>query len=171
MGRRVSVVVRGQLTERMAAAGARTASALDPGTRQLLTQVDIPNTQHRLLPGMFVYVAFKIGPSGTRWRVPATAVMFNAQGSRGVIVGPGNKLHFQDLVLGRDLGTPIDVPGGLQGDEIIVKQPTASLPAGQGRMPVVAPDQRAHTPVPHRRGPPEHWSARGREGGGQPARG
>ncbi len=140
IGLPVSVVVRGQLMEPMAATVTRTASALDPGTRTLLTQVDIPNTQHRLLPGMFVYVAFKIGPSGTRWRVPATAVMFNAQGSRVVIVGPGNKLHFQDVVLGRDFGTAIDVQGGLQGDEIIVKQPTVSLREGQVVTPVAAPN-------------------------------
>ena len=117
----------------------RTAAALDPGTRTLLTQVDIPNAQHRLLPGMFVYVAFKIGPSGTRWRVPATAVVFNAQGTRVVIVGPGNKLHFQDVVLGRDFGTALDIQGGLRGDETIVKQPTVSLQEGQVVTPVASP--------------------------------
>ena len=85
---------------------------------------------------MFVYVTFKIGPSGTRWRVPATAVIFNAQGTRVVTVGAGNKLHFQDVVLGRDFGTAIDVQGGLQGDELVVKQPTVSLQEGQAVTPV-----------------------------------
>ncbi len=139
IGLPVSVVVRGQLMEPVAATVTRTARALDPGTRTLLTQVDIPNAQHRLLPGMFVYVAFKIGPSGTRWRVPATAVVFNAQGTRVVIVGPGNKLHFQDVVLGRDFGTALDIQGGLRGDETIVKQPTVSLQEGQVVTPVASP--------------------------------
>lgn len=136
VGLPVSVVVRGQIMKPVTATVTRTASAFDPGTRTLLTQVDIPNAGHHLLPGMFVYVTFKIGPSGTRWRVPATAVIFNAQGTRVVTVGAGNKLHFQDVVLGRDFGTAIDVQGGLQGDELVVKQPTVSLQEGQAVTPV-----------------------------------
>jgi RND family efflux transporter MFP subunit len=136
IGLPVSVVVRGQVKNPVAAKVTRTASALDPGTRTLLVQVDIPNTEHRLVPGMFVYVAFKIGPSGTHWRVPATAVVFNAQGTRVAIIGPDNKLHFQDVVIGRDFGTAIDVQAGLQGDELVVKQPTVSLQEGQAVTPV-----------------------------------
>ena len=136
VGLPVQVTVRGQLMQPVTGTVTRTASALDPGTRTLLTQVDIPNPSHRLLPGMFVYVDFKIGPSGTRWRVPATAVIFNAQGTRVAIVGAGNKLHFQDVVLGRDLGTSIDIQAGLHGNETIVRQPTVSLQEGQVVTPI-----------------------------------
>ena len=135
----VNVVVRGQLMQPVAARVSRTASAIDPGTRTLLTQVDIPNAEHRLFPGMFVYVEFKIAPAGAHWRVPATAVIFNAQGTRVAIVGPGNKLRFQDVVLGRDFGTTIDVQAGLRGDELVVTQPTVSLQEGQAVTPVAPP--------------------------------
>jgi RND family efflux transporter MFP subunit len=135
VGMPVQVTVRGQLTQPVKGTVTRTASALDPGTRTLLTEVDIPNESHRLLPGMFVYVAFQIAPSGTRWRVPATAVIFNAQGTRLMIVGEGNKLQFQPVVLGRDYGTSVGIEAGLQGNETIVKQPTVSLQEGR----VVAP--------------------------------
>jgi RND family efflux transporter MFP subunit len=135
----VNVVVRGQVAQPVAARVSRTASAIDPGTRTLLTQVDIPNAEHRLFPGMFVYVEFKIAPAGAHWRVPATAVIFNAQGTRVAIVGPGNKLRFQDVVLGRDFGTTIDVQAGLQGDELVVTQPTVSLQEGQAVTPVAPP--------------------------------
>ena len=124
----------------VAATVTRTASALDRGTRTLLTQVDIPNQSHRMLPGMFVYVRFKIGPSGTRWRVPATAVIFNSQGTQVVIVGPGNKLHFQKVELGRDFGTSIDIQAGLNGNETIVKQPTVSLQEGELVTPIAPHD-------------------------------
>jgi RND family efflux transporter MFP subunit len=132
----VEVTVRGQLMKPLTGKVSRTAVALDPGTRTLLTQVDIPNRSHRLLPGMFVYVNFMIAPSGTRWRVPATAVIFDAQGTRVVIVGEGNKLHFQNVVLGRDFGVSIDIQAGLNGNETIVKQPTVSLQEGQLVEPV-----------------------------------
>jgi RND family efflux transporter MFP subunit len=132
----VSVSVRGQLMEPVTGTVTRTASALDPGTRTLLVEVDVANPSHRLLPGMFVYVAFKISPAGTRWRVPATAAIFDAHGTRVVLVGPGNKLHYQPVVFGRDLGASIDVQAGLRGDESIVKQPTVSLQEGQVVRPI-----------------------------------
>ncbi len=130
VGLPVEVAVRGQLAQPVTGTVTRTAGALDPATRTLLSEVDIPNESHRLLPGAFVYVTFKIAPSGTRWRVPATAVIFDAQGTRVAIVGAGNKLHFQPVVPGRDFGTSIDIQAGLQGNETIVKQPTVSLQEG-----------------------------------------
>src|SRR5207245_2885040 len=140
VGLPVQVLVRGQLAQPVTGTVTRTANALDPGTRTLLTEVDIPNQSHRLLPGMFVYVTFKLGPSGTHWRVPATAVIFNAHGTRVAIVGAGNKLHFQQVELGRDFGTSLDIQTGLHGNETIVKQPTVSLQEGQLVTPLASQD-------------------------------
>jgi multidrug efflux pump subunit AcrA (membrane-fusion protein) len=136
VGLPVQIAVRGQLGQPVTGKVTRTAGAIDPGTRTLLTQVDIPNQSHRLLPGMFVYVTFKIAPSGIHWRVPATAVIFNAQGTRVAIVGAGNTLRLQQVVLGRDFGTSIDIQAGLQGHEMIVKQPTVSFQEGQRVTPI-----------------------------------
>jgi multidrug efflux pump subunit AcrA (membrane-fusion protein) len=93
-----------------------------------------------MMPG--IRSSASIGPSGTHWRVPAAAVIFNAQGTRVAIVGPENKLHFQKVTVGRDLGTSIDIQAGLQGNETIVSQPTVSLQEGQ----VVKPIQSQKTP-------------------------
>src|SRR5713226_7928826 len=135
----VEVAVRGQLMQPVTGTVTRTAGAIDPGTRTLLAQVDIPNPAHRLFAGMFVYVTFKIGPSGTHWRVPSTAVIFHAQGTRVANVGEGDKLHFKEVTLGRDFGTSIDIQGGLQGNEAVVKQPTVSLQEGQVVTPIESP--------------------------------
>jgi multidrug efflux pump subunit AcrA (membrane-fusion protein) len=137
-GMPVAVMVRGQLDAPVPASVTRTSSALDPGTRTLLAQVDISNPSGRLLPGMFVYVTFKIAPSGTRWRVPATAVVFDAQGSRVAIVGPQNTIRFQHVEIGRDFGDSLDVQAGLQGQERIVLQPTVALQEGQVVRPIAS---------------------------------
>jgi HlyD family secretion protein len=63
-------------------------------------------------------------------------MIFNAQGTRVAIVGAGNKLHFQDVVVGRDLGTSIDIQAGLHGKEMVVSQPTVSLQEGQVVRPI-----------------------------------
>jgi multidrug efflux pump subunit AcrA (membrane-fusion protein) len=141
VGLPVKVTVRGRLMEPVTGRVTRTATALDPGTRTLLTQVDVPNRSRHVLAGMFVYVDFEIAPSGTRWRVPATAVVFNAQGTRVAIVDKENKLHFQQVELGRDFGMSIDVQAGLYGNEVIVKQPTVSLQEGQLVRPIESTEQ------------------------------
>ena len=125
------VSVRGRLMHPVAGRVSRTAKALDPVNRTLLTEVDIPNASHDLFPGMFVYVGFAIRPAGSRWRVPATAVVIDAQGTRVATVGSDGKVHFLPVVLGRDFGNSIDIQAGLTGGEAIVQQPTVSLKEGQ----------------------------------------
>jgi RND family efflux transporter MFP subunit len=132
----VEVTVRGHLMEPIAATVTRTASAIDPGTRTLLAEVDIPNQTRRIPPGMFVYVRFNLGPAGTRWRVPATAAIFDANGTRVALVQAGNRIHFQPVELGRDLGASMDIQAGLHGTETIVAQPTVSLQEGEVVTPI-----------------------------------
>jgi RND family efflux transporter MFP subunit len=134
----VKLTVRGHLDEPLTASVTRTSTALDPGTRTLLAQIDVPNPSGRLVPGMFVYVAFDVKASGTRWRVPATSVIFDTQGTRVATVGPGNVIRFQPVTLGRDYGASIDIQGGLRGDESIVVQPTVALQEGQVVAPLVS---------------------------------
>ena len=134
----VTVTVRGQLMQPVTATVTRTSGALDPASRTLLTQVDIPNKSHHLLPGMFVYVSFTIGPSGTRWRIPSTAVLFDAKGTRVVVVDGRNRLSFRPVEVGRDFGAELDIQAGLDGSETIVKQPAVSLEEGEEVVPVEA---------------------------------
>jgi multidrug efflux pump subunit AcrA (membrane-fusion protein) len=138
VGLPVTVRARGHFDQPLSAAISRTASALDPGTRTLLTQVDIPNMSGQLMPGMFVYVDFTIAPAGTRWRLPATALIFDAHGTRIATITPNNTIHFQQVEVGRDFGDTIDIQGGLHGHETIVAQPTVSLREGQVVRPITA---------------------------------
>ena len=134
----VRVTVRGRQMQAVTGTVARTANALDPVARTLLTEVDIPNASHELFPGMFVYVGITISPSGSRWRVPATAVIIDAQGTRVATVSADGRVHLQPVVLGRDFGASIDIQAGLTGGEAIVKQPTVSLQEGQVVKPIEA---------------------------------
>jgi membrane fusion protein (multidrug efflux system) len=133
-GATVKVRVRGQARP-IAGRVARTANALDPGARTLLTEVDIDNRTGELLPGMFVYVDFSVGAAGTRWRLPAAAVIVDAEGTRVATVDRDGVVRFQPVTIGRDFGPTIDVHGGLTGDELIVKQPTVALQEGQRVQP------------------------------------
>jgi RND family efflux transporter MFP subunit len=137
-GMPVELTFRGQAEAKVAASVTRTASAVDPGTRTLLTQVDVASPSGRLLPGMFVYVTFKITASGKRWRVPATAVILDGQGSRVAVVGPAHTIRFQPVELGRDFGDSFEVETGLEGHEAVVLQPTVALREGQVVRPIAS---------------------------------
>src|SRR2546426_12468559 len=95
----------------------RTANALDQGTRTLLTEVDIPNQSHRLLPGMFVSVTLKLGPSGTHWRGPAPAGIFHPPRTPGGVVGGGKTMHLQPRGRRRGLGSPPYTQTAHHGDQ------------------------------------------------------
>ena len=85
-----------------------------------------------MLPGQFVYVVFKIGRWGHRWNAPATALIFNTDGTQVMLIGPDGKLHLQKVIVGRDFGDVIEIQAGLSGGETIVEQPDVSLEDGQG---------------------------------------
>jgi membrane fusion protein (multidrug efflux system) len=109
---------------------ARSAGSLDPNTRTMLTEVDIPNPDGLLKPGMYVQVSLTAKRVGTRWRVPASAVVFDAKGTQLAIVGADHKVELRPVLLGRDFGSEIEIASGIAGDETIVTTPSAALTDG-----------------------------------------
>src|ERR1022692_5076531 len=61
---------------------ARTAESIDPITRTLLTEVDVPNKDGHLLPGSFGEVHFRPGISGQKVTLPVNTMLFRQEGPR-----------------------------------------------------------------------------------------
>lgn len=110
---------------------ARTAEAIDPGTRTLLTEVDVPNKDGRLLPGSFGEVHFAVGANVDKVTVPVNAMLFRAQGPQVAVVGPGGKVQLRPINIGRDYGTTLEVLGGVSPTDQVVVNPSDSLEDGQ----------------------------------------
>jgi RND family efflux transporter MFP subunit len=110
---------------------ARTAEALDPGSRTLLSEVQLDNRNSELLPGMYAQVKFTLPRTRSITIVPGNAVVANAQGTRVVAVTPDEHIHFVPVELGRDLGSEVEVTSGLTGSERIVTNPVDTLTEGQ----------------------------------------
>jgi membrane fusion protein, multidrug efflux system len=110
---------------------ARTADAIDPSTRTLLTEVDVPNPDGRLLPGSLGEVHFAVGVNVDKVTVPVNAMLFRAQGAQVAVVGLDNKIQLRHLNIGRDYGTTLEVLGGLSTNDQIVINPPDSLEEGQ----------------------------------------
>ena len=91
----------------------RTADAIDPITRTLLTEVDVPNPSNVLLQGEYAQVHFDAKLSGERLAVPINALLFRPEGTMAAVVGPDNRIDLKKLTIGRDLGTSVEVLAGI----------------------------------------------------------
>jgi RND family efflux transporter MFP subunit len=109
----------------------RTAEAIDPVSRTLLTEVDVPNKTGELLPGGYAQVHLDVQITGDRLQVPVNALLFRSEGLRAVVVDADHKLHLQALTIGRDYGVSLEVLQGLRGADWIVLNPADSLEEGQ----------------------------------------
>jgi RND family efflux transporter MFP subunit len=109
----------------------RTADAIDPATRTLLTEIDVPNSGGRLLPGAYAQVAFAVPIQTQRMTVPVNTLLFRAEGPRVAVVGSDQKVHLKPVVIGRDYGTRLEILGGLDPGDQLVVNPADSLEDGQ----------------------------------------
>jgi RND family efflux transporter MFP subunit len=109
----------------------RTADSIDPATRTLLTEIDVPNPAGHLLPGSYAEVHFAVPVQIIRLSVPVNALLFRPEGPRVAVVGPDHKIHLKAINIGRDYGRKVEILGGLDPNDQIVLNPADSLEDGQ----------------------------------------
>jgi len=110
---------------------ARSSDAIDPATRTLRTEIDVPNRDGRLFPGSYAQVHFGVNVAAVRLSVPVNTLLFRAEGPRAAVVGADGKIRLKSVTIGRDYGTEIEILGGLDPSESIVLNPGDSLEDGQ----------------------------------------
>ena len=144
--------------QRFTAKIARTAESIDPNTRTLLTEVDVPNKDGRLLPGSFGEVHFAVGSNVNKVTVPVNAMLFRSEGPRVAVVDGNNKIQLRPINIGRDYGTSLEILGGVSPQDRIVINPPDSLEQGQevkiaGSQPGEQPEEnvRQHENAPEKR--------------------
>ena len=102
---------------------ARTANALDPASRTLLVEVQVPNTDGGLLPGMYAQVDLSDARSVAPLLIPSDALIVRAEGTLVAVVRPDHRIHLQKIDPGRDYGDRLEVLGGLQQGDTIIPNP------------------------------------------------
>jgi RND family efflux transporter MFP subunit len=117
----------------------RTANALDPNTRTLLTEVDVPNPQNALQPGMYLQVKFTAVRGVSAVMIPTAALVIRNDGAFVPVLDQQNRVHYHKVERGRDFGAEVEVLTGLTGGETVVVYPGDALPEGQEVEPVPAP--------------------------------
>ncbi len=99
----------------------RTAKALDPATRTLLAEVQVPNQEGLLLPGMYSEVNFTTPRMEPPLLIRADALVVRGDGPHVAVVGDDGVVHFKTVQVGRDYGDQLEVLGGLEkGDRVVI---------------------------------------------------
>jgi RND family efflux transporter MFP subunit len=98
----------------------RTSDAIDPKARTFRAELDIPNPDRRLVPGLYVQVGFQLQNSGMS-QVPAAALVFSAEGPKVAVVTSDGTVRFQSVTIGRDDGDKVELSSGVSdGDRLIL---------------------------------------------------
>lgn len=105
----------------------RTARAIDPTTRTLNAEVDVPNPAGKLLPGAYTSVHFKLKSKIDTLIIPATSLIFRAEGLRVAVIQHENRIRMAAVTLGKDFGNTVEVVAGLTPDSQVVLNPPDSL--------------------------------------------
>ena len=107
----------------------RIAHALQPGSRTLLTEIDVPNPDGALSPGIYCIVDLKIPRKTPSVVVPADAVVFDQDGLHVALVRDGT-VHLQKISIARDLGKQVVVEQGLKAGDRVILNPMVDLAEG-----------------------------------------
>jgi len=117
----------------------RIADALQPGTRTLLTEVDVPNPHGTLQPGVYCTVELEIPRMAPALMVPASAIIFNQSGMQVAVV-ENHTAHLHTIAVTADHGTEIEVNEGVRdGDQVILQPPVNLADGDKVRIGAAAP--------------------------------
>jgi len=137
LGMAANVTVQG-IQRKVVGQVTRTSNSLEQTTRTLLTEVQVANGDHSLLPGMYVQIQFVGQRQEPPILIPGDSLVIRSKGPEVAIVGQGNKVHFLPITVGRDYGTDLEVSSGLQGGERVVVNPSDDVQEGAEVKPMAS---------------------------------
>ena len=108
----------------------RTANALDPATRTLLVEVQVPNPTGVLLPGMYAQVDLAVPRRDPPLMIPADTLVVRSDGPQVALVAADGVVHFTRIRLGRDMGDRLEVLSGLEEGQHLVVNPSDAIREG-----------------------------------------
>src|SRR5437016_5722587 len=108
----------------------RTAGALDPRSRTMQVEVQVPNHEGKLYAGMYGEVKFTLHNENAPIVVPANVFLFRTEGPQIATITKDNRIHWQKIHVGRDFGTQLEVLDGLVENTKVVMNPTDDLAEG-----------------------------------------
>lgn len=130
VGQSAKVFLSSHPAEPVAGKVARTANALDPQSRTLLVEIQIDNSDHKLLSGGYAIVHLPIHLEAPALILPVNALLFRPEGTQVGVVSADGTVVLKTLKIGKDFGTKVEVIGGLTANDQVIINPSDSLQNG-----------------------------------------
>ncbi|MDR3457054.1 MAG: efflux RND transporter periplasmic adaptor subunit [Verrucomicrobiae bacterium] len=108
----------------------RTAGAVDPASRTLQVELQVPNPKGEILAGSYAQVRFNEAVNTHGLSLSDNALIFRAEGMQVAVVDNNNLVHLRSVKLGRDFGTTVEVLSGLAADERVIINPPDAIAEG-----------------------------------------
>jgi membrane fusion protein, multidrug efflux system len=108
-----------------------TAHAVVPSTRTIVTELTADNADHELWPGTYASVHFVFPGEPNVLILPEQALLFRAQGMQVAVVDDQDRVHLQNVILGKNLDTDVQIVSGLKATDKVVGNPSLGLLDGQ----------------------------------------
>jgi membrane fusion protein (multidrug efflux system) len=113
-----------------------TAHAAVPSTRTIVTELTVDNANRELWPGTYASVHFAFPGEPNVLILPEQALLFRAQGMQVAVVDDQDRVHLQNVILGKNLDTEVQIVSGLKATDKVVGNPSLGLLEGQQVKPV-----------------------------------
>ena len=112
------ITSRDQPNLRLEGKVARSAKAIDPGSRTIRVEIDIPNPDRSLVPGMYVQADFEL-TGGASLQIPAAALLYRSGGPQVAVIEETGAVVFRDVTIASDDGNVVAIDSGLAiGDRV-----------------------------------------------------
>lgn len=108
-----------------------TASAFNPNTRTVTTELVLDNKSGELWPNSYATATFRAPADPDQLILPEGAIVFRQEGTQVALVDDSNHVHLVNVALGRDLGTTVEVQRGVKKTDRVINNPSAGLLDGQ----------------------------------------
>ncbi|HYZ72301.1 MAG TPA: efflux RND transporter periplasmic adaptor subunit [Chthoniobacterales bacterium] len=123
------------------------AGAIDPISRSLQTELQIPNETGELLPGAYADVSLRLNGDRGLVTIPSNAWLFQKDGATVGVVNPDGKVEIRKVTIQRDLGDKLEVSQGLSDSDQVIVNPSDGLANGM-KVSVIGPNQPPKTRIP-----------------------
>lgn len=118
----------------------RTAGAVDPTSRTLQVELQVPNPRGEILSGSYAQVRFNESALANVLTLSDNTLIFRGQGMQVALVSPENKVQLRSIKLGRDFGNGVEVLSGLNPTDHVIVNPPDGIADGMLVRMATSPD-------------------------------
>lgn len=109
----------------------RFADKVDPATRTMETEVDVPNQGLKLMPGVYAAATLTLDQKKQTLTLPIEAIAERETNPAVLVVGPDNRIQQRVVTLGLVTETSVEIDSGLKEGDLVIVGNLGQYQAGQ----------------------------------------